>query len=74
MQEEYIQKLEKELNLRNYSFRTIKAYKTCIEYFLKKLDKNIIKITEDEIIKFLLFLQDDKKTPKTILRKFSKQI
>gem|GEM_PF-5248551 len=40
----WLKKLEKELNLRNYSFMTIKAYKNCIEYFLKKLDKDIIKI------------------------------
>lgn len=66
MQEKYIQKLEAGLKLRNYSIRTIKSYKTCINYFLKKLDKDIIKITENEIIEFLLFLQDKKKAPKTI--------
>jgi len=66
MQEQYLQKLERELKLRNYSIRTIKAYNICIGYFLKKLNKKIEKITEKNIINFLLFLQDSKKAPKTI--------
>ena len=66
MQEEYLQKLERELKLRNYSIRTIKAYNICIDYFFKKLNKQIENITENDIINFLLFLQDNKKAPKTI--------
>lgn len=62
MQEQLIQ----ELKLRNYSIRTIKTYSICINYFLKKLNKNIDNITEKDIINFLLFLQDNKKAPKTI--------
>jgi len=66
MQEKYLQKLERELKLRNYSFQTIKGYKTCIKYFLEKLKKDPEKIIEDEITSFLLFLQEKKKAPKTI--------
>ena len=55
MQEKYLHELEGELKLRNCSFQTIKAYKTCIKYFLEKLKKDPEKIIEDEIISFLLF-------------------
>jgi len=64
--QEYFDKLEKELKLRNYSFQTIKAYKTCVKYFLEKVKKEPKNITENEIIDFLLFLQDKNKAPKTI--------
>ena len=64
--QENLLRLEKELKLRNYSIKTIKAYTICINYFLKKLNKNIDDITEKNIIDFLLFLQDNKKAPKTI--------
>ncbi len=58
--------LEKELKLRNYSYQTIKSYKTCINYFMKKIWKDAKNINEKEIIDFLIFLQDNKKAPKTI--------
>jgi site-specific recombinase XerD len=66
MQDKYLERLENELKLRNYSVRTIKAYNVCISYFLKKINKQIDKIIEKDIINFLLFLQDNKKAPKTI--------
>jgi len=64
--QEKIQKLENELKLRNYSYKTIKAYKTCIKYFLEKVKKELNNITENDIVDFLLFLQNQKKAPKTI--------
>jgi len=64
--QEFLLKLEKELKIRNYSARTIKSYNICIKLFLEKLDKDANDIKEDEIIDFLLFLQDKKKAPKTI--------
>jgi len=64
--QENLFKLERELKLRNYSFQTIKVYKTCVKYFLEKTKKEVNKISKDEIIDFLLFLQDKKKAPKTI--------
>lgn len=62
----YLQKLERELKYRNYSPKTIKAYSTCIKYFLEKINKDPVIIIRDEIIDFLLFLQSSKKSPKTI--------
>jgi len=64
--QENIFKLERELKLIGYARTTIKSYSICIKYFLKKINKNPDNISEDEIIDFLLFLQDNKKTPKTI--------
>ena len=64
--QENLAKLERELRLRNYSFQTVKAYKTCVKYFLEKTKKEPNKISKDEIVDFLLFLQDKKKAPKTI--------
>lgn len=67
---QYIQEnlnlIERELKLRWYSYKTIKAYTTCIKYFLEKTkkDSKILKIQEIE--NFLLFLQDNKKASKTI--------
>ena len=66
MQEEVLKKLENECKLRNYSAQTIKSYKICIKLFLKKIGKDANNIKENEIIDFLLFLQDQKKAPKTI--------
>jgi integrase/recombinase XerD len=67
MQTEYFEKkLKQELKLRNYSIKTIKTYNICITYFLKKINKDIEIITVKDIINFLLYLQDNKKAPKTI--------
>lgn len=64
--QDYLIKLERELKYRNYSPKTIKAYSTCIKYFLDKIKKDPNVINNDEIIDFLLFLQEKNKAPKTI--------
>lgn len=64
--QQYFQKLERELKYRNYSSKTIKSYTTCIKYFLQKIDENPENIDRENIIDFLLFLQEKKKAPKTI--------
>lgn len=66
MQKEYLEKLQRELKLRNYSLQTVKVYSTCIKYFLEKINKNPENINKIEIEDFLLFLQENKKAPKTI--------
>ena len=65
-QDELLLELEKELKIRNYSFQTIKSYKTCIKYFIKKIWKKPNNISKEKIIDFLIFLQDNKKAAKTI--------
>ena len=64
--QEYLLKVERELKYRNYSSRTIDVYKTCIKYFLEKINKNPEILNRDEIIDFILNLQKENKAPKTI--------
>lgn len=64
--QELLRELERTLKIRNYSPKTIKSYKTCIKLFLEKINKEVEQIKEDEIIDFLLLLQEQKKAPKTI--------
>jgi site-specific recombinase XerD len=52
--------------LKNYSSKSIKSYYLCIKLFLEKSDKDADKIKENEIIDFLLLLQEKNKAPKTI--------
>jgi len=64
--QEYLEKIKQELRLRNYSFKTIKAYLGCLrEYFeFKKL--NLEKIDEEKIKQFLLDKQDKNYSSQTI--------
>lgn len=64
--QENIEKLTRELKYRNYSPKSIKVYTTCLKYFLQKTKKEAKDIWSDEIIDFLIFLQNSKKSPKTI--------
>lgn len=64
--QEYLLRLERELRYRNYSPKTVKAYTTCIRYFLARVDTIPDNISREEIVDFLLFLQSQKKSPKTI--------
>lgn len=64
--QEYLEKTKRELKLRNYSFKTIKAYLGCLrEYFdFKKF--NLEKIDEEKIKQFLLNKQDKNYSPQTV--------
>ena len=66
MQQEYLEQTRRELKLRNYSFKTIKAYLGCLrEYFgFKKF--NLEKIDEENIRQFLLNKQDKNYSSQTI--------
>lgn len=64
--QEYLLETERELRYRNYSVKTIKAYTTCIKYFLEKIGKKPEIISRDEIIDFIFYLQSKNKAPKTI--------
>lgn len=58
----FYQKVRNELRLRNYSYKTIKCYLSClrafVNYFKPKHPRNI---SNEEIRKYLLFLIEDKK-------------
>lgn len=62
----YLLNLERELKYRNYSPKTVKAYSTCIKYYLEKIHKKPEIISRDEIINFILHLQSKDKAPKTV--------
>jgi site-specific recombinase XerD len=64
--QEYLEKTKQELRLRNYSFKTIKAYLSCLrEYFdFKKF--NLEKIDEEKIKQFLLNKQSKNYSSQTV--------
>jgi site-specific recombinase XerD len=64
--QEYLEKTRQELRLRNYSFKTIKAYLGCLrEYFdFKKFDLG--KIDEENIKQFLLNKQSKNYSSQTV--------
>lgn len=64
--EEYLNKTKKELLLRNYSPKTIKAYLMCIEFYLKYKNTNLGKLEEENIKDFLLLLKEKGKSPQTV--------
>ncbi len=64
---EYITKLQREIKLRNYSPKTLKIYTTCVQVFLKHITPQTPeKTSRDEIVDFLLLLQTQEKSSKTI--------
>lgn len=62
----YLLDLERELRQRNYSPKTLKAYITCVHYFLEYIWNDISIISRDKIIDYILFLQEQGKAPKTV--------
>ncbi len=66
MQEKCLEETRRELGLRNYSFKTIKAYLGCLrEYFdFKKF--NLEKKDEENMKQFLLNKQDKNYSSQTI--------
>ena len=64
--DEYLNKTIRELKLRNYSPKTIKAYLLCIELYLKHKKVDFCKLDEENIKNFLLLLKEKDKSPQTI--------
>lgn len=63
---EYLDKTIRELRLRNYSQKTIKAYLNCIHSYLLYKNKDFTKIDKENIKDFLLSLKEKGKSPQTI--------
>lgn len=58
----FYEKVKEELRLRNYSYKTIKSYLSCLRNFVKYIHpKHPRNITNEEIKKYMLHLIDDKK-------------
>jgi site-specific recombinase XerD len=64
--QEYLEKTERELKLRNYSFKTIKAYLNCLKEYFDFQKSNLEKIDEEKIKQFLLNKQNKNYSPQTI--------
>ena len=64
--DEYLNKTIRELKLRNYSPKTIKAYLLCIELYLKHKKVDFCKLDGENIKNFLLLLKEKDKSPQTI--------
>lgn len=64
--QEILQKIERELKLRSYSPKTIKAYVFCIKEYLIYKGVDFDKLNEESIKNYLLKLQESGKSPQTI--------
>ncbi len=64
--QDYLNKLERELKMRNYSPRTVKSYTSCVYYFLKFIDNDVKYLDREKVIDFILYLQKKDRAPKTI--------
>ncbi|PIP63946.1 hypothetical protein COW96_05290, partial [Candidatus Roizmanbacteria bacterium CG22_combo_CG10-13_8_21_14_all_33_16] len=64
--QEYLEKTKQELRLRNYSFKTIKAYLGCLKEYFNFQKINLEKIDEEKIKQFLLNKQDKNYSSQTI--------
>lgn len=66
MQQNYIEKLEKYLKLRNYAPKTIKWYCTSIKLFLEYLEFNLLNISNNTIENYIIDLYNRKYSYKTV--------
>ncbi|MCK4520767.1 tyrosine-type recombinase/integrase [Candidatus Parcubacteria bacterium] len=66
MQQKYLEQTRRELKLRNYSFKTIKAYLGCLKEYFDFKKFNLEKIDEENIKQFLLNKQDKNYSSQTI--------
>jgi site-specific recombinase XerD len=66
MQQKYLEQTRRELKLRNYSFKTIKAYLGCLREYFDFQKINLEKIDEEKIKQFLLNKQDKNYSSQTV--------
>ncbi len=66
MQQKYLEQVEQELKLRNYSFKTIKVYLSCLREYFNFKKFNLEKIDEENIKQFLLNKQSKKYASQTV--------
>jgi len=64
--QEYLEKTRQELKLRNYSFKTIKAYLGCLKEYFDFKKFNLEKIDEEKIKQFLLNKQSKNYSSQTV--------
>lgn len=64
--QKYLEKTRQELKLRNYSFKTIKTYLSCLKKYFDFKKFNLERMDEEKIKQFLLSKQDKNYSPQTI--------
>ncbi len=62
----YLKKLEDELRLRNYSFKTVKSYTGCVAEYLRAKQKNFDLVNTDFIKQYLLSKVDKGMSSQTV--------
>jgi len=66
MQQKYLKQIRRKLRLRNYNFKTIKAYLGCLKEYFNFKKFNLKKIDEENIKQFLLNKQDKNYSSQTV--------
>lgn len=66
MQQKYLEQTRRELRLRNYSIKTIKAYLGCLREYFDFKRFNLEKLDEEKIKRFLLNKQDKNYSSQTV--------
>ena len=61
-----LQHLETELKIRNYSPKTVSAYRSCLEDYFSYKNSNLDKLDQENVRNFLLQKQDSGYSPQTI--------
>jgi len=64
--QEQLDKVKLELEIRNYSQKTIKSYLLCLKYYFNYIGNDYLIINENKIKQFILLLKSRNKAPQTI--------
>lgn len=64
--QEQLDKTTLEMNIRNYSPKTIKSYLLCLKYYFNYIGEDYLSINENKIKQFILLLKSHNKAPQTI--------
>lgn len=64
--QEQLDKTKLEMDIRNYSSKTIKSYLLCLKYYFNYIEFDYLIVNEDKIKQFILFLKSRNKAPQTI--------
>lgn len=62
----YLKDMEREMKIRNYSYRTIKAYSLCLKEYFKFIGPDFLFDSEEKIKDFLMYKKEQNCAPKTL--------
>ncbi|MCL5795841.1 MAG: tyrosine-type recombinase/integrase [Patescibacteria group bacterium] len=64
--QEQLEKTKLEMQMRNYSPKTIKSYLLCLKYYFNYIGENYKPVDENKVKQFILLLKSHDKAPQTI--------